>query len=93
MSYNTAITAAAATGATSKCRIQRNVCGQLVTTQAAQRRHRRALTSAGARKLNVNRRNDAVSMMTSRAVADDDDMFATKSTSNTRGLFGKPAIF
>ena len=32
-------------------------------------------------------------MMTSQTLADDDDacMFATKSTSNTRGLFGKPA--
>ena len=30
-------------------------------------------------------------MMTSQALADDYDMFATKSTSNTRGLFGKPA--
>ena len=41
VSDNTAITAAAATGATSKRRIQRNVCGQHVTTQAAQRRHSR----------------------------------------------------
>ena len=41
VSDNTAIRAAAATGATSKRRIQRNVCGQHVTTQAAQRRHSR----------------------------------------------------
>ena len=41
VSDNTAVTAAAATGATSKRRIQRNVCGQHVTTQAAQRRHSR----------------------------------------------------
>ena len=86
------VNTAAATENTSKRRIRRNVWSTRDDASGAATSQPRALTSAGARKLNVNRRNDTVSMTTSQAVADDDDdMFVTKSTSNTRGLFGKPA--